>query len=124
MSPAFPVAPQESHARTSSSCFLLGGGKESAPVVRALEARAGAAMAAAREQGVTAMELASVEPIQIVHYTRGQFYTAHYDNRDASQLSRACTFMVHFFPRSLCPALPLASSPTGTNFSLPSPPPN
>ena len=42
----------------------------------------------------TSQHLVSAEPFQVVHYSEGQSYTSHYDNKMGC-VRRACTFMAY-----------------------------
>ncbi len=92
-----------SNGRTSSSVFLTA--HMNNPVVVALESRVisavhivGSIIDAHRRskgiQSISSQHLVSAEPFQVVHYSEGQSYTSHYDNKMGC-VRRACTFMAY-----------------------------
>ena len=106
-----------SEGRTSSSTFLTGC-KQEEPLVRAIEQRLlravqSATLIAAQPNVYDSNErhgqpyrgstsrfsqrpnlLQGAEPMQVVRYTEGQMYTAHYDNKQGC-LRRTATFMMY-----------------------------
>lgn len=92
-----------SNGRTSSSAFLTGHANE--PIVMDLEDRIIAAVCMVGRivdshrsrkgmQSLLPSHLISAEPFQVVHYSPGQSYTSHFDNKMGC-VRRACTFMAY-----------------------------
>ena len=121
----------ETASRTSRGTFLTGA-KEAAPIVLRLESRIAACIAqpALRAPdvpgGPTRLPLRRSEALQVVHYSVGQFYHEHYDNKAGNAAARAASFLVYladvpeggatYFPRS-------SGRPPAANGPLSRPPP-
>lgn len=82
-----------SDGRTSSSTFLTGASASDA-VVRRVERRIMSVLRSPIIAEKRSINLDVHEPLQVVRYEAGQYYTAHFDNR-ASNLSRSVTAMVY-----------------------------
>lgn len=82
-----------SDGRTSSSTFLTGASASDA-VVRRVERRIMSVLRSPIIAEKRSINLDAHEPLQVVRYDAGQYYTAHFDNR-ASNLSRSVTAMVY-----------------------------
>jgi len=82
-----------SEGRTSSSTFLTGASASDA-VVRRVERRIMSVLRSPIISEKRSINLNVHEPLQVVRYDAGQYYTAHFDNR-ASNLSRSVTAMVY-----------------------------
>lgn len=90
----------ETQSRTSRGCFFTGK-LESLDAVMSVEARIGELLgdpALLRDRdGETPLRrpLVKTEALQAVHYTKGQEYKEHYDNRAGSVHMRAATVLIY-----------------------------
>jgi hypothetical protein len=89
-----------SSGRISQSTFLTGD-RSTLPIVKKIEGRINELFASAecvalntKYNGGHFTPVVGAEPIQVVKYDPGNFYTAHFDNRSGS-LARSVTFMVY-----------------------------